>query len=207
MVVHPHPLSPVQSPLVLVSPRICHPDEKRFRRLNQGRFSPGPPRHCRRRCHRLLLLLLPFIGPGSPRSYPSNWGRAKGAVGGCVHVCVCVSAWCGWRRQCGEWKKIYSCREWDCRGHGGCGMGVCFPSITVTAPHLACRHTHTHHVHAHIQGCKHEHKQNGIQNQIYTLLCWALKKHGLRLGDIALQAGAGMQTTPPVGGIFINLFN
>lgn len=46
MVVHPHPLSPVQFPLVLVSPQICHPDEKSFRRLNQGRFSPGcPPPH------------------------------------------------------------------------------------------------------------------------------------------------------------------
>ncbi|KAI9528803.1 hypothetical protein NQZ68_017402 [Dissostichus eleginoides] len=69
MVVHPHPLSPVQFPLVLVSPRICHPDEKSFRRLNQGRFSPGctPPRSPRRPW---ISLLFPQQPRGGYRGLP-----------------------------------------------------------------------------------------------------------------------------------------
>lgn len=95
MVVHPHPLSWVQSPLVLVSPRICHPDEKSFRRLNQGRFSPGcPPPSPLGAC---------LIGPGSPCSTPSNLGGATGAVG--ARACVCLSAWWGRKMQCVEWRK------------------------------------------------------------------------------------------------------
>lgn len=101
MVVHPHPLSLVQSPLVLVSPRICHPDEKSFRRLNRGRFSPGcPPPPPLAAC---------LIGPGSPCSTLSNLGGATGAVGACACVSVCVMG--EEAAVCGVHKKIYSCRE------------------------------------------------------------------------------------------------
>lgn len=80
MVVHPHPLSPVQFPLVLVSPQICHPDEKSFRRLNQGRFSPGCP----------PPIYPPLVGPGSPCSSPRNLGGATGSAGACERLCVFV---------------------------------------------------------------------------------------------------------------------
>lgn len=90
MVVHPHPLSSVQSPLVLVSPQICHPDEKSFRKLNQGRFSPG--------CPPPLL-----IGPGSPCSSPSKLGGTTGAEGVCLRDG-------GGSGSVGS-EKIYSCRE------------------------------------------------------------------------------------------------
>lgn len=99
MVVHPHPLSLVQSPLVLVSPRICHPDEKSFRRLNQGRFSPGcPPPPPLAAC---------LIGPGSPCSTLSNQGGLQGLW---ERVCVCLRDGGG---SCSVWsaEKIYSCRE------------------------------------------------------------------------------------------------
>lgn len=50
-------------------------------------------------------------------------------------------------------------------------MGVCFPSITVTpAPHSPTLPILLADTHAHTQGCKHDHKQNAIQNQICTLL-------------------------------------
>lgn len=79
MVVHPHPLSSARFPLVLVSPQICHPDEKSFRRLNRGRFSPGCP-------HPSLSLPSPcrarisLLFPQQPR----------GGYRGCGSVCVCV---------------------------------------------------------------------------------------------------------------------
>ena len=82
MLVHPHPLSWAQSPLVLVSLRICHPDEKSFRRLNQGRFSPGcppPPLPSSSRClpHRPWISLLYSQQP-------------RGGYRGCGSMCVCV---------------------------------------------------------------------------------------------------------------------
>lgn len=101
MVVHPHPLSWVQSPLVLVSPRICHPDEKSFRRLNQGRFSPGcPPLPPRCLPHRPWISLLYSQQP-------------RGGYRGCGSACVCVSV-CVMGEEdavCGVKKKKYSCRE------------------------------------------------------------------------------------------------
>lgn len=88
----------VQFPLVLVSPWICHPDEKSFRRLNQGRFSPGcPPPFLQALA--LSALLKATWGKGG--------GRQNGAKGACM--CACVL---GVRAVVGEGKeKIYSCRE------------------------------------------------------------------------------------------------
>ncbi|MEQ2184219.1 hypothetical protein GOODEAATRI_005665, partial [Goodea atripinnis] len=80
MVVHPHPLSSVQFPLVLVSPQICHPDEKSFRKLNQGRFSPGCPPTA---TIPLSLLFLTVSGFGYPCSFSSYLGGARGVAGAC----------------------------------------------------------------------------------------------------------------------------
>lgn len=84
MVVHPHPLSLVRFPLVLVSPQICHPDEKSFRRLNQGRFSPGCPRPLRSHSCRPWFSVL----------FPQQPRGGRGALRGCECVCVLgVGVW------------------------------------------------------------------------------------------------------------------
>lgn len=131
MVVHPHPLSPVQFPLVLVSPRICHPDEKSFRRLNQGRFSRGclPP-------------LTPppstaFPDPGSPCSSPRNLGGAVGA-----RVCLCDVG--GVKKYIAVGSEAAGSRRlWD----GGMFFVHNSPNPHPTHRHtLSCTYTNTKHI-------------------------------------------------------------